>query len=149
MGDNMKKDVILVIVGCLVIAGIFSGCQEQQGTTSDGQFEGVALESDVVELVGASLEFYKHYDHEYEVDVVDNVEAKYRFHNIAGKDITIRVTVEFYGNYDNLLYIGGPKTIFLFEDYTEGFYSPTTNIVSYNGAKKGEVDHVKIIAEEV
>jgi len=152
MGDDMKKDVILLLVGCLIVTVVFSGCQEQQGATSGEQFEGVTLESNVVELVYASLEFQVHYEYIEEDDesleVKDAAEVRYLFHNIVDRDITIHVTAEFYGKYDNLLYIGGPKSIFLFEDYAEQTYLPE-NMIPYKGAKVGEIDHVKIIAEEV
>ncbi|MBN2065544.1 MAG: hypothetical protein JW771_01900 [Candidatus Thermoplasmatota archaeon] len=148
----MKKQLPAVILGCIILSIVLSGCQEQQATTSN-QFEGVSLKSDVVELVEASLDFQVHYDYDEltdeAIEVRNAAEVKYRFHNIAGKDITVKVTVEFYGAYDNLLYTGGPKTIFLFKDYTDKYISPATNIILYKGSKVTEIDHAIIIAEEI
>lgn len=148
----MKKRLVFTFFCCVFLGVIFSGCQEQQAATSK-QFEGVSLKSDVVELVQASLDFQVRYEYDEltddAIEVRNGAEVTYRFHNIAGKDITVKVTVEFYGAYDNLLYTGEPKTIFLLQDYTEKYVSPTTNIIPYKGSKVAEIDHVVIIAEEV
>lgn len=147
----MKKHLLMVLFGCVFLSIMLSGCQEQQATTS--KFEKISLKSDVVELVEATLDFQVHYNYDEftdeAIEVRDAAEVKYRFHNIAGKDITVKIMAEFYSAYDNLLYTGGPKTIFLFKDYTDQYVSPTTNIITYKGSKVAEVDHVLLIAEEI
>jgi hypothetical protein len=140
----MKKNIFMI--GCVLYIALvaLSGCQEQ-GSTTDESFEGIYLESSVVELAYATLEFHTIYDFEYEKDIVEKVEVKYLFHNIADRDVNITVTVEFYDKDKNLLGSEAQqKTSNLFKDYTESM----VNIVSYNGERITEVDHVKIIAIE-
>ena len=140
----MKKDLLILgfVISTVLVA--FSGCQEQ-GVTTDENFEGIYLESNVVELAYATLEFHTTYDFEHEEDIIEKVDVKYLFHNIAGRDININVTVKFYDKDNNLLeLIVGQKTSNLFKDYTESM----VNIISYSGEQVTEVDHVKIIAIE-
>lgn len=140
----MKKDLLILgfVISTVLVA--FSGCQEQ-GVTTDENFEGIYLESNVVELAYATLEFHTIYDFEYEKDIIEKVDVKYLFHNIAGRDININVTVNFYDTDNNLLeLLVGQKTSNLFKDYTESM----VNIISYSGERVTEVDHVKIIAIE-
>ena len=140
----MKKDLLILgfVISTVLVA--FSGCQEQ-GVTTDENFEGIYLESNVVELADATLEFHTTYDFEDEKDIIEKVDVKYLFHNIAGRDIIINVTVNFYDKDNNLLEsLVGQKTSNLFKDYTESM----VNIISYSGERVTEVDHVKIIAIE-
>ena len=97
---------------------------------------------DIFELDNASLDFYRD-----ENDNIINVDVKYLFHNIAGRDVTAYVTVEFYDKNNKILATGIKKQISLPEDYTEPSYLPA-NIVSYSGEYVTQVDHVKIIASE-
>ena len=140
----MKKSLFMIgFVICIALVA-FSGCQEQ-GVTTDENFEGIYLESSVVELAYATLELHTIYDFEYEEDIIEKVDVKYLFHNIANRDVDITVTVNFYDKDNNLLGSAAQqKTSNLFKDYTESM----ANIVSYNGERVTEVDHVKIIAIE-
>ena len=143
----MKKDLFILgfVIITLLVAVAFSGCQEQ-GVTTDENFEGIYLESNVVELAYGTLEFHTTYDFEYEKDIVEKVDVKYLFHNIAGRDIDINVTVNLYDKDNNLLEsLVGQKTSNLFKDYTEGM----VNVISYSGERVTEIDHVKIFAIEV
>ena len=142
--EGMKKDLLILgfVISTVLVA--FSGCQEQ-GVTTDENFEGIYLESNVVELAYATLEFHTTYDFEHEKDIIEKVDVKYLFHNIAGRDIDINVTVNFYDKDNNLLEsVVGQKTSNLFKDYTESM----VNIISYSGERVTEVDHVKITAIE-
>jgi len=137
----MKKSVFVIALSIILTMIIFSGCQEQNtdvGTT----FEGISLESSIVELVNASLD-----PHRNKANIIDRVDVGYLFHNVAGRDITVNVTVEFYDTDDNILATGGPKYISLLKDYTEQGFGPA-NIISYDGNNVALIDHVKIIAVE-
>ncbi len=140
----MKKSLFMIgFVICIALVA-FSGCQEQ-GVTTDENFEGIYLESSVVELAYATLELHTIYDFEYEEDIIEKVDVKYLFHNIANRDVDITVTVNFYDKDNNLLESATQqKTSNLFKDYTESM----ANIVSYSGERVTEADHVKIIAIE-
>ena len=128
--------VILLLIVCL-----FSGCQEQEATSTNS-FENVEFESDVFELINGSLEFVEINN------VIIRAEAKYMFRNIAGRDVKdVNVFAEFYDKDDNLVYTGGPKNFSLLKDYTETGSSPA-NVISYNGDRVREVDHVRILAFE-
>ena len=137
----MKKEFLVMGALVIIIIVVLSGCQEQKATTAKKNFENITLESNVFELVDASLDF------NIDKGVIVKVDVKYLFRNIAGRDVTAFVTVEFYNKNDNLLATGGPKEISLLKGYTETSFLPP-NIISYSGEKASEIDHVKIIAEE-
>ena len=137
----MGKELFALGFSIIVIVGFFSGCQESQSEAAS--FEGVTLESSVVELVNASLKYY--YD---EYNDVEKVEVQYRFHNIARRDIVLDVTVECYDENDNLITILGHKSISLPDDYTEQAILPGVNIQSYDGENAYMIDHVTIVAVE-
>jgi len=141
----MKRSICVMGFVIIALSIAFSGCQEDNNN-SDKKYEGVYLESDVVELAYANLEFITKFNPESERDIVETVELEYRFHNIAGRDININVTVKYYNKDDTLLEtIAGKQTNNLFKDYTEKMI----NNITYNGDKVTQVDHVIIIAEEV
>ena len=137
----MKKDPWLIGTILFLSGGILSGCVFQEGVTVKNNFEGITFESNIVELVNASLDFHE------DKNVITKVDVKYLFHNIAGKNVEVTVIVEFYDKNDNLLVTRGPKYIILPKDYVETVYSPA-NIISYSGEKVSEVDHARIIAKE-
>ena len=134
----MKKHPIIMIVMILITASILSGCQEQNDVDNQYYFDNITLESRLLELVNASLEFIK------ENNVATRVDVKYLFHNIAGSDITIEVTVDFFDGENNLINKSQPKYISLLKDYTETGFAPE-NIISYSGENVSDVDHAKII----
>ena len=137
----MNKKGLLIINLIILFIILLSGCQEQKATTTGKKFENITLESDVVELVDASLKFNEDNNVKLRVDV------EYLFCNIAGREITITITVEFYDKNNKLLSTEGPKYITLLKDYTETSILGA-NIISYSGENASEVDHVKIIAVE-
>ena len=137
----MNKKGLLIINLIILFIIVLSGCQEQKATTTGKKFENITLESDVVELVDASLKFNEDNNVKLRVDV------EYLFRNIAGREITITITVEFYDKNNKLLSTEGPKYITLLKDYTETSILGA-NIISYSGENASEVDHVKIIAVE-
>lgn len=138
----MGKKILMLIFSLFFIIINFSGCQEQQ--IQSIQFEGITLDSDVVELVNASIKYTRD-----DFEKVYLVDVHFLFHNIAGRRIDrLKITVEFYDENDNLIAIGGPKyTHYLPSDYTEQF-DPNFNVISYEGEKADQIDHVKIIALE-
>ncbi len=138
----MKNHLILMGIIILLIVTTLSGCQEQEAIRVQNKFEGITLESNIFELDNASLEFHRD-----EQNNIIKIDVKYLFHNIAGRDVTAIVTVEFYDKNDNLLAIGGPNKISLPIGYVEPVVLPA-NLISYNGEYVSEVDHVKIIAIE-
>ena len=125
----------------ILLFGFFSGCQEKE--VEAASFEGVTLISDVVELVNASIKY--HYNSFKEIWKVD---VQYLFHNIAKKDIIVKVTIECYDKENNLVTVLGPKFIQLPIGYTEREIHPSINIVSYDGKNVDMIDHVIILASE-
>jgi hypothetical protein len=137
----MNKRLLLVILMIFLVTIFFCGCQEKEAITSQNSFEGITFESSVAELVDASLDIHE------ENNILTRVDVKFLFGNIAGKDLELYVTVEYYDKSDNLLATGGPKIIILPEGYTEQVILPA-NIISYSGEKVSEIEYVKIIAKE-
>jgi len=137
----MIKEFWPIGVAVVLIVCLFSGCQEQEATSTNG-FENVEFESDVFELINGSLDFVELNN------VIIRADAKYMFRNIAGRDVKdVDVFAEFYDKDGNLIYTGGPKNFSLLKDYTETGFSPA-NVISYNGNRANEVDYVRILAFE-
>ena len=137
----MQNKLSLFGVFFITLLICFSGCEEQGSTNAQNNYEEIVLESSVVELVNASLKLIKDQD-----DIL-RAEVQYLFHNIAGRDVQVKVKVEFYDENNNLLAVEGTKTINMPSDYSEQGISPA-NIITYYGENVKQVDHVKIIAEE-
>ena len=136
-GKNpMKKKLWFMFVVTILIIIIISGCFEKNEEANDQGFEGITLESDIAELVYATKEFIKNDDGE-----TIRVEVRFRFRNIAGRDIDFNVTAEFYDEDNNLLETSPKKWFILLEGYTEVGIGPA-NIISYEGEDLTEVDHV-------
>jgi hypothetical protein len=119
-----------------------SGCQ-QEGTSTDENFDNIYLDSDIVELVFSKMNLNKD-----EKGVILGVEVQYRFKNIANRKIDINVYAEFYDKEDNLLAREGPKEITIPKGWTEQGLSPA-NIINYSGEEAREVDYVNIAVEEI
>lgn len=138
--NNMKRHIsIAFIITVMIIVGI-SGCQENN---SNNTFEGIKLESNIVELVHASKEFIK------DNNEIIRVEVEYLFHNIAGKDINFTVNAEFYDKNNNLLNTSFPPKTFIFlDDYTETGIGPA-NKITYDGENCKQVDHIIIKAIKI
>ena len=138
----MKKYIWVVFVVILLVTIGFSGCQENS-SNNGSSFEGITLESDIVELAHASKEFIK------DNNEIIGVEVQYLFHNIAGRDIEFNVFAEFYDKNNNLLNTSDPPKNFIFlKDYTETGISPA-NIIIYDGEDCKQVDHIIIKANEI
>lgn len=135
----MRNKIIVLGLILLLIVSFFSGCQENK--VGAATFEGITLKSDIVELVNASItQNYNKFDEIWKVDV------QYLFHNIAKRDINIKVTIECYDENNNLITILGPKYIKLPIDYTESKIHPNINSISYEDSNAYMIDHVTIIA---
>jgi hypothetical protein len=121
---------------------LFSGCVQEK--TKEITFENITLESEVVELLNASLDFK--YD---KSKIITRAEVSYLFHNIAGHIIeTLNVTVNFYDMDNNLVAKGGPKYLRnLPIDYEEKYYFEPNRIL-YDGPEAYAIDHCRIIAVE-
>ncbi|MBN2602508.1 MAG: hypothetical protein JXA91_00045 [Candidatus Thermoplasmatota archaeon] len=142
----------LVVIICLVsVSFLLTGCVTQNSGTAE-PFKNISLESNVVELAYANITTHWNKDFDEEdlpILVVKKVDVNYLFHNIAGRIVNVSVTVEYYDENNNLLHIGGPKTINnLPKDYIEKNIA-APNTISYDGIHVADVDHVKIMAVEV
>lgn len=124
-----------------MITSLFIGCFDE-GANTNGKETNLILESTVVKLYNYSINFI-----EDEGEII-KVEVEYLFINIAPRDIKVIVTAEFYDKNDNLLGIGPKKNIELLEGYTEKAVFPA-NIISYDKEDVVNVDHVKLIVEEI
>jgi hypothetical protein len=137
----MKRYVSLIGIIIVLTSLFLSGCQ-QEGTSTDENFDNIYLDSDIVELVYSKMNLNKD-----EKGVILSVEVQYRFKNIANRNIDINVYAEFYDKEDNLLAREGPKEITIPKGWTEQGLSPA-NIIYYSGEEIIEVDYVKIVVEE-
>jgi hypothetical protein len=136
------KRYLNLIGALLLLATLFlSGCQ-QEGTSTDENFDNIYLDSDIVELVYSKMSLNKN-----EKGIILDVEVQYRFKNIANRKIDINVFAEFYDKEDTLLAREGPKEITIPKGWTEQGLSPA-NIINYSGEKSPSVDYVKIVVEE-
>jgi hypothetical protein len=142
-GKNRMKNYIWVLFNVILLVTIsLSGCQDNS-SNNGSSFEGITLESDVVELAQASKEFIK------DNNEIIRVEVQYLFHNIAGRDVDFNVIAEFYDKNNNLLNTSYPPKKFIFlKDYTETGIGPA-NIISYDGEDCKQVDHIILKANEI
>jgi len=108
----MKKINWVLVCIVMLFVGFLSGCQEESTPTENNISDKIELESDVVELIFA--DFIEHGENGNTV----RIEVQYLFKNIAGRDISIKVNVEFYDEEDNLLYKSENKTA----NYPEGYF---------------------------
>ncbi len=124
---------------CLVLSfGFLAGCQDEPSSVRT--FKGVKLISNVVELKNASLDVVKN-----KFDEIIRVEVRYLFHNIAGRDIHVKVNASFYDEQNRLIATVGPKTIYLLKNYTEKVVTPA-NTLAYEGTGVEKIDHVLLTA---
>ncbi len=136
----MKKSLFVVVTIILLTISSLIGCFDS-GVKTDKTYN-VTLESAVVEFYNYSLKFIK------DDNVVVKAQVEYLFINIAPRNIRIHITAEFYDVNNNLLGVGGPKTIELLEGYTEKGIFPA-NIITYEDEDAENVDHVLIKAIEI
>ena len=144
------KQVLLSLIILLVLIGL-SGCEEQ-GATTENNFENVFLDSDIVKLAYANLSFTE------KREINDNLEPvmvkkqanlEYLFENIAGRDIEFNVTVEFYDKNDSLIksVIPLPYKINLLEGHTESL--TMKNEATYSGNKVKDISYARIVVQPV
>ena len=129
----MRKEVYALGFCIIIIVGFLSGCQESE--TGAIIFEGVSIDSSIVELSNASFDIISNSQ-----DEVIQVEVYYQLHNIAGRDLyKVRIFCDFYDDNDNLINRQGPKNIsIMYTDYVET-ESPGFNQFIYDGDDAGLV----------
>ena len=137
----IKIKLWLLITIIILMTSLFIGCFDE-GVKKNGKVAKLILESTVVELKNYSINFI-----EDEGEII-RVEVEYLFINIAPREIRVIVTAEFYDKNDNLLGIGPKRNLELPEGYTEQAVFPA-NIISYDQENVANVDHVKLIVEEI
>ncbi len=142
---------ILMIISIVIIIIVLSGCQEQKAVTAGEKSGQIKLRSSVVELDKSSFNVntisIKDNDTGEIYDIIESIEVKYLFKNIARKPINIKVSAEFYDKNDKLVGLGGPREINLLENYTEKVYTPMNSII-YSGSNVADVEYVLLIVEE-
>lgn len=146
---NKKLLITMSIVISTVI--ILCGCPEQKALSKDEEKNQIKLQSNIVELYDSTFNVNTKLiqdddTHEF-YEIVDNIEVKYLFKNIAGKPINISISAEFYDKNDKLIAIGGPRSISLPEDHTERAYTIQNSII-YNGYNAADVEYVLLVVEE-
>jgi len=137
----MKRSIFVILIIIILIAVVFSGCQENKSTTVTT--ENVFLESDIIEFANVSLEKIRN-----KTGIVDMITVSWLFHNIAGRTISADIIVEFYDITDVLVYSDFRQIVNMPADYTEQYMSPTANRVSYDGERVSYVDYVIIHVTE-
>ena len=141
----------LIIISIIMIIIVLSGCQEQKAVTAGEKSGQIKLRSSVVEL-SESMYIINNKsikdDYTNEIyDIIESIEVKYLFKNIASKPINIEVSAEFYDENNNLVGLGGPRNINLPKDYAEKVYTPMNSII-YAGSNVADVEYVLLIVEE-
>ncbi len=145
----MKKKFLIIISIIIIIT--LSGCQEQKAVTAGEKSGQIKLRSSVVELYESSYNINTksikdtYTDKIYEI--IESIEVKYLFKNIAGKPVDIEVSAEFYDENNKIVGLGGPRYINLPKDYAEKVYTPQNSII-YAGSNVADVQYVLLIAEE-
>jgi hypothetical protein len=143
------RHIFLGIVIVLLLTGL-SGCEEQ-GVTTENNFENVYLDSNLVRLVYANLSFDERREINDELEPVmvkKQVNLEYLFENIAGRDIIFNVTVEFYDDNDLLIKSIRPvpwKNINLPEGHIETI--SMKNEASYAGEKVKDISYARIVIQ--
>jgi len=136
----MKKGIIVVLFGFVIMASIFRGCQSSQVKT---EYNAV-FESDVVNLTNYTVETKKN-----KTDIVE-VTINGRIENNVDRVIDVKITAEFYDKNDKLL---GNSTIIIRGLLPKGKPGSSTSFsppyLGYSGKNAASVDHFKLRAEEV
>ncbi len=142
------KQVLLGLIILLLLTGL-SGCEEQ-GVTTENNFENVFLDSDIVKLAYANLSFVEKREINDDLEPVmvkKQANLEYLFENIAGRDIEFNVTVEFYDENDSLIksVIPVPYKINLLEGHTESL--TMKNEALYRGNKVKDISYARIVVQ--
>jgi hypothetical protein len=137
---NMKRNIIAVLFGVILITSIFCGCQSSQVKKN---YQAI-FESDVVDLVNYTLETKKN-----KTDVVQ-VTINGRIENIVDRTINVKITADFYDINNKLL---RESTITIRGLQKKGAPGSSTSFpppyLSYNGKDVAFVDHIKLRADEI
>jgi hypothetical protein len=143
------KNVLIGLTIILLLLGL-SGCEEQ-GVTTENDFENVYLDSDIVELAYANLSFVEKREINDDLEpimVVKQANVEYLFKNIAGRDVVFNAMVEFYDENNSLIHRAKPvpwRNITLPQGYTES----VKNEASYNGENVEKISYVRIVVNPV
>lgn len=138
----MNKNIIFIIFINLVVIISLTGCNEK--VEKKQNFDGISIESNVVELINASMNFKYNSTNE-----ITGVEVIYLFHNIVDHIIEkLNITIHFFDKDFNLVAIGGSKYI---RNLPIDYYEQTAmepNKIYYEGVNSSIIDNCKIIAIE-
>jgi len=134
---NMKKDIIAVLFGVILVTSIFCGCQSSQVKKN---YQAI-FESDVVDLVNYTLETKKN-----KTDVVQ-VTMNGRIENILDRMVSVKITADIYDKNNEYLGNSTFKILYLRPKPNPG-YSTTFTIV-YNEDNVDRLDHIKLRADEI
>jgi len=149
----MKNKLILLGISIIMTIAFLCGCQEQAVTTEQ-QFENISLyesvDSPLVELARASMTPKYGYLFEEDmvepIEIVEKIEVTYRLHNIAGRELNISRTIEFYDEYDSLVATLEDAQLRNFpSDYTESM----DNSVTLAGEQANNAKYIKIKVREI
>jgi hypothetical protein len=135
--ENMRKDIIVVLFGVILITSVFCGCQSSQ-VKEDYK---AIFKSDVVNLVNYSVETKKN-----KTDIVQ-VTVNGRIENIVDRMINVKITADIYDKNNEYLGNSTFKIKYLRPKPNPG-YSTTFTIV-YNEENVYKLDHIKLRAEEM
>jgi len=139
----MKKGLFLVSIVVMMVSVTLSGCQTNSVKTQKTP-QNVFLDSTIVEFANVSYEKKVNRS-----GVIEAVVVGWMFHNIAGKTINVKINIKFYDKNNNFLYNESKNFYNFLADYTERYFSPVYNRVTYNGPGAQFVDHVVISVTEI
>ena len=144
------KNLLIGLIVILLIIGL-SGCEEQ-GVTTENNFENVFLDSDIVKLAYANLSFVEKREINDDLEPVmvkKQANLEYLFENIAGRDIEFNVTVEFYDVNDSLIksVTPVPHKINLLKGHTESI--TMKNEATYSGNNVKDISYARILVQPV
>jgi len=136
----LKKCLSIIGVVIIILTTItLSGCQEE-GATIEKNFEDIYFDSDVLELINASLDIGEKHG------VIKKVEVTFYFKNLLDKDITyLRLAIEFCDINNFVLYNHSYEYL---SGFPAGYIEKSPNRISYSEANVAYFDHVKINIDE-
>ena len=133
----MKKNLLAIGIGIILMTIVLSGCQEE-GTTVKKTFENIYFDSEILELVEGSLNFTD------DNGIITKADLMLRFKNILNETISVTFNVEFCDKNDNVLY-SKPYSI---NSFPAGWAERSPNRFSYYGNDVADVDHVNVLIVE-
>jgi len=137
---RMKKKLVFLGVGIILVTIAFSGCQEE-ATLVDKTFENISFDSEILELVNGSLDITEN------KEITTRVDVTLYFKNLLDEDISVKYLVEFCDKNDNVLYNKSYEIKNFPAEYTE--VSPDSFL--YTGQNVADFDHVnvRVLSHEV